>query len=342
MSVRIKDIAEVAGVSSATVSLVLNGKKGVGDAKRAEILRIASELGYRGGKGQPPSDGENRTLCFLRIARHGHIINRDHDVFIADYIEGLNQGCSDAGCSLQIVTFKSDPFDKILEFARESDARGLIILGTELSEEEVLSFRGLTVPLVFIDTMYKYADFDFVDMNNEDSVHAVVAEFVEHGHRDIGVVSGRPGSPNLNLRKQEFLASLEFFGLPFRPECAFAVDPTFHGAYENMKAILGRRPSLPTALFCANDIIAAGCLRALREGGVKVPRDISLIGFDDLPLASIADPPLTTVKVSKTRIGRTAVRLLSDRIESGNRASISKVVVSGKLVRRDSVRRIGG
>jgi LacI family transcriptional regulator len=283
---------------------------------------------------------EAGTICFLHIARHGHIVNRDHDVFISDYIEGLSRGCEDAGCSLKISTFKATPLDKIIEFCHSVEADGLIILGTELSREDAASFREINKPLVFIDTLYKYLDFDFVDMNNEDSVHAVVREFVENGHKEIGIVNGSPETPNLRLRKEEFKSSLAYYGLEYREEHSFTVDPTFHGACSDMRRQLEQGISLPTALFCVNDIIACGCLRAFREFGVKIPDALSIIGFDDLPLASIADPPLTTISVSKTRIGRTAVRLLNERIISKNRASISKVVISGKLVRRQSVSKI--
>jgi LacI family transcriptional regulator len=339
--IRIKDIAKIAGVSSATVSLVLNEKPGVGEEKRAEILKIAKELGYQRPKsGKSGQQEEAGTICFLHIARHGHIVNRDHDVFITDYIEGLSRGCEDAGYSLQISTFKTTSLEKIIEFCHGVEADGLIILGTELSWEDVASFREINKPQIFIDTLYTYLDVDFVDMNNEDSVHAVVKEFVENGHKEIGIVNGSPETPNLRLRKKEFKSSLAYYGLEYREEHSFTVDPTFHGAYNDMNRLLKQGVELPSALFCVNDIIACGCLRAFREFGVKIPDDLSIIGFDDLPLAAIADPPLTTISVSKARIGQTAVRLLNERIISKNRASISKVVISGKLVRRQSVRKL--
>ncbi len=338
MSTRIRDIAEQAGVSSAAVSFALNNKPGVGQERRSEIIRIAKQMGYRrSGNSRSESSAQEGLLCFLRIARHGHIVNRDHDVFIADYIDGLSRGCEAEGYQLQISTFTATEINEVVEYARELGAAGLIILGTELSESDVAMFRDVKTPLVFIDTLYRYLDFDFVDMNNEDSVHAVVSEFVSFGHSRLGMINGDPDSPNLRLRRDEFRTSLLYFGLKYRGEYCFSVDPTFHGAYRDMNRLLESGIQLPTGVFCANDIIAAGCMKAFKENGIRIPEDLSVIGFDDLPLAAIADPPLTSIKVSKARIGRIAIRLLSDRIKSGNNASISKVVVSGKLIKRESV-----
>ncbi len=329
MGVGIKDIAKRAEVSPAAVSLVLNNKPGVGPDTREKILRIARELGYDGPRPAGSSRTAAESVCFLRIPRHGHAVNRDHDVFIADYIDGLGQGARTLGFELVISTHRATPIEKILEAARATDSAGFVVLGTELSEEDVAAFGGLAKPVVFIDTWLDFLPFDFVDMNNEDSVFTVVEYFASKGHRNIGLVKGSIETRNFKLREEGFQASLARVGLPFDPGLVLAVDSTFHGAFEDMTAILDRGVDLPPALFCANDIIACGCLRALHRAGVRVPDQVSVIGFDDLPISANSDPPLTTVRVSKAEIGRMAIQLLATRLRYDSAAPPVKALIGG-------------
>ena len=114
MAVTLKDIARLADVSPATVSLVLNNRPGVGDQTREKILALSAKLGYQGPRTSVP----NVTIRFLHISRHGHTVIRDHDVFIADYIEGLGRGAKHQGLKLEILTFRSTSIEKILEIGR--------------------------------------------------------------------------------------------------------------------------------------------------------------------------------------------------------------------------------
>ncbi len=340
MATRIKDIARLAEVSPAAVSLVLNGKPGVGEETRAKILRIAEDLDYRGPKKEDrPSSGDS-TICFLHIARNGHIVNRDHDVFIADYMQGLSRGSKSEGLNLQILTFKTTPLEKIVATAKDLAAAGLIVLGTELLAPDIEAFQAVGKPVVFIDNYHDFLPFDFVDMNNADSVDTIVDHFVRMGHTRLGIVSSSMETRNFKLREEEFRSSLERRRLTYQKDWCFSVDSTFHGAYEDMKSILKGAPELPSALFCANDLIACACLRAFREAGIRVPEDLSIAGFDDLPISSVAEPPLTTIQVSKAHIGRMAVQILISRIRGEADTPPVKILVSGRLVERESVRRL--
>jgi len=335
MSTRIKDIAETVGVSPTTVSLVLNNKPGASEELRKRILRAAKDLGYTA-----PRSGKPGSLCLLHIARHGHTVNRDHDVFIADYIEGLSQGSKLAGYSLEIDTFKLAPMEQVLGTALGSAADGFIVLGTELSREDVESFQVIRKPIVFIDTYHEFLNFDFVDMNNEDSVFLLLSHLYGMGHRSFGFVKGTIETRNIRLREVGFFTGLQKLGLEADKSFVFSVDQTYHGAYSDMKSILAQRPRLPTALICSNDIIASGCLKAFSETGVRVPEDISVVGFDNLPLSAISDPPLTTIQVSKAQIGMMAIQLLVSRIQGEAKMPAVKVLIGGKLIERSSVQRI--
>ncbi len=338
MGVRIKDIAEEAGVSPATVSLVINNKPGVGQETRDRIQSIIREFEYKGPSTRQNANDETGSICFLQIARHGHILNRDHDVFIADYIRGMSKEAKNENFSLKLVTYKTTPIEEIVDYVQKSDDSGVIILGTELSYQDVEAFSVIEKPIVFLDSFYKYLRFDFIDMNNEDSVWQIINNFARKGHREIGMISSIHPTPNFRIREAAFRESLNRLEIPYQKDLSFSVDSTFNGAYTDMMEKLSKNDILPTAFFCANDIIACGCLKALTETGYNVPGDISLCGFDNLPITSMSTPGMTTIEVSKHRMGRMAVQLLTDRILEDADSPPAKVVFGGKLIERESIR----
>jgi DNA-binding LacI/PurR family transcriptional regulator len=338
MATTIKQIAERANVSPATVSLVLNARPGVGTETRERVLAAASELNYRTRKNE--REPSTNTVRFLRIAKHGHIINPNHRVFIADYIDGIEREARLHHCALEVSSYDHFNPEEILASLDTGSIAGAIVLGTELDDEDLEKFRAVRIPLVFIDTYHTSLDFDFVDMNNDSSVFAAVEYLRGQGHRRIGLVKGSIETRNFRLRERSFLESLERFGLDFDGRDLFAIDSTYDKGRENMARLLEGRRDLPTALFCVNDIIAYGCAQALRDSGFSIPEDVSLVGFDDLPSNAFMSPPLTSVKVSKHRIGQRAMQLMALRLKDPGRPS-EKTLIGGSLVVRESVRANG-
>lgn len=335
MSPRIKDIAARADVSIATVSLVLNNKPGVAEETRRRVIRIAEEMNY--AVRQPINPVERGTIRFLKIARHGHTVNRDHNVFISDYIDGIVQTAKRNRFKTEIMTFETTPIEEIARsLSRTGDLVGAIVLGTELSREDVTTFSEVPLPIVFLDTFLDYLPFDFVDMNNDDSVYKIISHFLERGHTPIGMVRSSIQTRNFLLRQVAFRKAMDFFAQPIDDRYLYDVDSTFQGAYTDMKRHIESGVDLPSALFCTNDIIAFGVLKALKEAEIRIPDDLSLIGFDDLPTAALLDPPLTSIAVSKFEIGSAAATRLFNRIEQPSLPPI-KIVVGGTLMERMSV-----
>ncbi len=335
MATTLKQIAERAHVSPATVSLVLNTRPGVGAETRERVLTAASELDYHSRKRE--REPSTRTIRFLRIAKHGHIINPNHRVFIADYIDGIEREARLHRCALEVSSYDRFNLEEILPSLDTGSLAGAIVLGTELDEGDVEKFRFVRLPLVFIDTYHTSLDFDFVDMNNDSSVFTVVEYLRKQGHRRIGLVKGCIETRNFRLRERSFLESLERFDLAFDERDLFAIDSTCDKGRENMERLLSGRRDLPTALFCVNDIVAYGCAQALKDSGFTIPDDVSLVGFDDLPSNAFMSPPLTSVKVSKHCIGQRAMQLMALRLEDPGRPS-EKTLIGGALVIRESVR----
>jgi Transcriptional regulators len=340
MGVRIVDIAKVAQVSPATVSLALNGKPGVSDEVKERIIALAREFGYKIRAEERFAKSAEATIRFLKIVKHGHIVNERHNAFIADYLEGLQTRARESDYKLEVAFYDKVPIEEIVAANRDLSAKGLVVLGTELDEKDIAVLDELELPLVFIDTFNPSIARDCVDMNNTDEVFRIVRHLVECGHRDIGLVKGSIETRNFKMRENGFREALEYFSIPFRKDAVFAVDPTYEQSRADMERLLDEGRRLPGALFCVNDIVAYGCMKAIRARGRSIPDDVSIIGFDDLPTSAMSDPPLTTIRVSKRQIGRRAMALLLGRIEEGRDDKPEKVLVGGELILRQSVKSI--
>lgn len=337
MSSTVKDVAKLAGVSATTVSLVMNGKSGISQDTRTRVMQAAKTLKYSQRGSKATKDDALGTLRFLKIAKHGHTVNRDHNTFISDYIDGMSRESSASGYKLEIVSFEGEPVESIVSSLAGTQVDGLIVLGTELTEQDIRLLKTLPTPLVVIDSFFDVLDCNFVNMNNKDAVYKIIACFVERGFKNIGFIASNVQTVNFQLRKEAFLEGMKAFGLGFSTRDIVTVDSTYDGAYQDMLAKLNNGLVVPECYFCTNDIITYGCIKALREFNVRIPQDVSVIGFDNLPMSATMDPALTTIDVSKTKIGYLAIRLLDELINAQEKQPSVKILVGANLVVRDSV-----
>jgi LacI family transcriptional regulator len=332
----IRDIAEAAGVSPATVSLVLNGKGGISDDTRDKVLEAVKRLNYVPRPSKPIQEATKEKLRFLKIAKHGHTVNRDHSVFISDYIDGLSAEATRKGYMLEVVSFEGTSMSTIAETLVGAPISGVIALGTELSDQDIRLIQSAGVPTVFIDTFFDVVDANFVDMNNEDAVFKALSQFRQQGFERIGFVASHVDTHNFRMRRDAFFKNMMRLGLKVREQDVLSVESTHDGAYADTRALLAEGIELAECYFCTNDVIAFGFIRALKEFGVSVPGDVSVIGFDNLPQSATIDPALTTVEVSKRKIGYFAVTVLDDLIRSSEPQPFVKIQVGAELVLRQS------
>jgi LacI family transcriptional regulator len=337
MSPRIVDIARAAEVSPSAVSLALNNKTGVSTELRQKIVAIAATMGYNDVFTGQYYINENITIRLLKIAKHGHIVNDRHNAFITEYLEGIETAAKKRKYKLEVSFFNRVSIEEIAASQKEADVGGFIVLGTELNDHELAFFSSLRKPIVFIDTYFPLSMYDCIDMDNVDGVFKAVQHLYNAGHRSIGLVKSSYETRNFKMRDFGFREAMEYFSLPVQEKFITGVDPAFDGSIRDMGKYLDRSKALPTAFFCMNDIIAYGVIKALRNHGFRVPEDISIIGFDDLPSSSLSEPPLTTIRVSTQQIGRRALEKLSERIINLSDHVTENILISGKLVIRDSV-----
>ena len=332
----IRDIAQAAGVSPATVSLVLNGKGDISGVTRKRVLEAVARLNYVPRSLKGGNEGGGDTLRFLKISKHGHTVNRDHSVFISDYIDGMSAEATRRNYTLEVVSFEGQPISAVAESLAGAPISGVIALGTELTEDDIRLIQGIGFPTVFIDTFYDVVDANFVDMNNEDAVYKVLSRFRSHGFERIGFVASHVDTTNFRLRQDAFFGNMARHGLKVRESDVLSIESTYDGAYDDTRALLEGGLDLADCYFCTNDIIAYGFMKALKEFGVRVPADVSIIGFDNLPQSATTEPSLTTIEVSKRKIGYLAVTILDDIINAAESQPSVKMLVGVDLVLRAS------
>lgn len=332
MKVSVKQISEATGFSSATVSNALNNKRGVNKDTSAEIFRMAKEMGYI---------PENRItkIKFVIYKRNGKII--DDSPFFSLLIDGVEKECRKFGYEMVICRLdkRSDDYEEQVKWMIHDTASAIILLGTELMEDDVNIYRNAKCPFLLFDYFDSAMTLDGVLINNTDSAKMATEYLLSKGHQRIGYLRGDFRIQAFRSRAIGYARALHKHELAADSKYTFTLPTTMDGAYKSMQQVLKRKPELPTAFFVDNDMIALGALKALQEEGYRVPEDISLVGFDDLPFCEIASPRLTTIHVSKPEMGAIAVRRMHEIINHIGGGK-EKIDVCTDFIERDSVRDI--
>jgi len=330
MKVSVKDIAQAANVSPGSVSNALNNRKGISDEKREHILKIARQMGYF------KSQVDHKVIRLVMLKKEANILG--DTPFFSELISGIEDGCSRFGYELAInqMNVTSNLIKNIEDILSPSKSSGVIVLGTELSLEDLKLFQSTVTPMVILDAAYRNQEFDYVAINNVDAAYDITNHLISKGHKNIGLINSSKHINNFGERKIGFLQALYDSNLGFFPENEALVEPSLDGSYKDMKvylqALIDDRGELPTAYFAVNDNVAIGSLRALKEMELST---ISVVGFDNIPMCEFSDPRLTTVDVNKKCMGVTTVARLVEKIEQKD-VSTKKILISTTVVKRDS------
>ena len=216
----------------------------------------------------------------------------------------------------------------------------MILLGTEMMEEDYQPFMDYKGYMIVLDGWCEEMAFDGVLINNTDAACNAVEYLIENGHRRIGYLRGDYRIKAFQYREYGYYRTLGRHGLAEAPEYVVTLGTTLETAYEGMKAYLEEAPALPTAYFADNDVIALGAMRALEEKGIKIPNQVSIVGFDDIRFGSVSTPGLTTIHVHKQEMGEVAVRRALDHIRYSRRQVKMKIQVGTDFLVRGSVRNL--
>lgn len=328
----LEDIAKRAGVSRSTVSRVINGHQYVRQDVRERVLRVIQETGFH-------PNVAARALASQRSWMIGLVLPRSVSSFFADpYFPRLTQGIAQA-CNhhnytlgLFLVSTPEDE-DKIFpRVSRKGFLDGILVQSGAMNDQLNERLVNLTVPIVVVGRPFHTNDVSYIDVDNVKAAFEAVTHLVHLGYRNIGTITGPINSTVSLDRKEGYLNALLKHGLAVNKSLIVEGDFTEAGGYLAMQQLLAAKPD---AIFAASDIMALGAIRAVRDAGLRVPGDIAFVGFDDLPLASLSNPPLTTVHQPIAEFGEKAVEILIDLIENGIKPS-RRIIMDTELVIRDS------
>lgn len=331
MKPTVKDIAVAANVSPATVSNALNNRKGVSDSVKQLVFKAAKELGYA-----KESSVERNAVRFVIYKRHGFVVS--DTPFFSSLIEGIEKQCRTLGYELLIshVNRNDKDFKATVDSINNDRSSGILILATEMTDEDLGLFYHFGTPVVLLDSYFRSNILDSVLINNTDAAFKATKFLIENGHEKIGYLQSSYRINNFDYRRQGYQEAMNCHGLEIDGRYQVSLEPTLEGAYRNMKALLAKGDlPLPTAYFADNDIIAYGAMKALSEKGINIPGDVSLVGFDDMPFCEMMNPRLTTIKVFKQEMGSIAVKRLVEKI-NGRDCIIQKIEVGTEMIIRDS------
>lgn len=332
MKMSIRNLSAMTGYSPATVSNALNHKKGVNKQTAEEILRVAKETGYI-------NELAIQKIKLVIFRKNGSII--EDTPFFPSLINGFEQECRKRGYEMVICNIdqQDEDYEKQVRSIITEVGSAVVVLGTEMMDGDLEIYKAATCPLVLLDHWTESMEFNAVLINNADAARMATEYLIDNGHVEIGYLRGSYRIKGFRSRAVGVQQALRKHHLPYREKHVFTVTPSLNGAYHDMLNILEEKPELPTAFFADNDLIALGCMKAFREKGFHIPDDISIIGLDDLPFSAISSPPLTTMRVPNTEMGRLAVRRIAEIIEE-KEDMVVKTQVCTKFIVRDTVKKM--
>ncbi|HUF30361.1 MAG TPA: LacI family DNA-binding transcriptional regulator [Gemmatimonadaceae bacterium] len=300
MKVTIKEVAEAAGVSPATVSRVFNDTVPVDEDTRARVLAAAERLRY-------VPNAAARSLITSRTTTVGVLIPALSGAFLSEVMLGLDNAARRRGFHLLVSSAARD-FSSATDALRAMRGRvdGVIIISPELDPLPLLGELPEEQAVVLVGTPRRETSATIVAIDNAGGAAAMVRHLVRHGHRRIALISGPEGNADARERREGYAAALAENDIARDERLETVGDFTEDGGYEAARRLLSAGPR-PTAMFATNDSMAIGASTALREAGISVPDEMAIAGFGDLPIARHVTPPLSSVHVPSVELGRLAL-----------------------------------
>lgn len=330
----IRDIAKKANVSPATVSLVLNGKGGVGTETRQRILDIVEQEGY---VPRPPREAAvpKKTIRLIKLREVGLLIDRNEE-FIARVFDGITDEAAAQGYELKVSNMDVRTFEASIPELNSNGDSGIILLATEMGERMESILPKLRLPMVVLDDSMHMQYAAAVTMDNEQAAYLALQHLQQLGHRRVGFISSKFSTSNFAARERGMQLAAKKLGLEYNEAYRFELVPDLDNTPDILDAELLARPDFPTGFFAANDILALITLRLFKHAGKKVPDDISVVGMDDLQISAIASPRLTTVRVFNETMGHTAVTQLVARMANPSGPTLKTFVTCELVVRKST------
>lgn len=323
----LRQVAALAGVSAATVSRVLNGDPRVRPELRRRVEEAAHQLGYE------PARPRNVRSTSRMVAL---LVPNVSSPFYCTVLMGVEQEAFARGYDLVLYTTEGRSQENVVgRIQQASGVAGLVVITPRHGEEEIFARQEGGPPMVVVDHRNSGSRYPHVGVDNLRGAHRAVQYLLSQGYDSVGLITGPLSIQSALDRVRGARLALQEAGLDLDPDLIWEGDFTQPAGYRLVADRLASGKPLPRALFCSNDLMALGALAALHEHGIAVPDEVAVMGYDDLPMAAQAIPPLTTVRQPVAEMGAIAFRMVI-RLAAGEQLETERVLLETQLVKRAS------
>jgi LacI family transcriptional regulator len=324
------EVARRANVSTATVSRTINNPDLVDPNTAAKVQRAIQDLNY-------VPDTHARTLVSGKSRILGLIVSDITNPFFPELIKGFNSAAVQRGYDILVgsTDYSSERMELCVRRMMERKVDGVAIMTSERDEPVINQLSRQRIPIAFLDLGPTGRHFGSVRVDYAGGIAEAVDHLINLGHESFAFISGPANLPSAQIRLTAFLDDVAAKKNPALRALALPGDFTLDGGYSAMRTLL-TGSNIPTAVIGGNDLSAIGALRAIHRAGLKVPRDISIIGFDDIHLAEFTEPPLTTIRLPRDEMARRVVSWLIAEIEDPQTSADLGEPLETKLVLRES------
>jgi LacI family transcriptional regulator, galactose operon repressor len=327
--VTIADVSREAGVSAQTVSRALNNKGEISAATRERVLEIVERLRYR-------PNTLARGLVTQKTSTLGLVVPDIANPFFSEVVRGAEDAAYRSGYSMLLCNAMEDPAreEEALRTLEAQRVDGVILCSSRLSEGEFRAMMTRLPAVILVNRESSENGLKSVCIDDEAGARYATQHLLHTSHRSIAFLAGPPASASGQRRAQGYRRALSEAGMPIDPALSVVCTPHLEGGYDAARQLLASRPAID-AFLCYNDLVAVGALQACAALGRRVPEEIAVIGCDDILLAALVTPPLTTLRSDKRALGAEAVRLLLRTLD-GCTDGCENVVLQPELVVRAS------
>ena len=328
------DVAKESGVSRTTVSFVLNNVPGISisDATRQRVLQVAKELNYHpDSTGRKLASGKSNTLGLVLRQSHEQVFA---DALLPQVLLGIEQAATAQGFQVLLKPLEPEDCDGYMHLVQENHVDGIILSGPRLEEAEVIRLQREGLPVMLMGQLPE-SNLPFVDIDAVNGSSLAVKHLIEHGHLRIGMITNASLEyTSAQQRRLGYQNALKEAGI--EPDESLLREGAYtpSSGYKAMEKLLEVFPR-PTAVFIASDVVCLGAIRAIKHAGLRIPQDIAVVGFDDIPLADFYEPPLTTVHIPAYGLGWGAGDRLV-RIVQGETLDQEGTLLESELIIRNS------
>lgn len=329
VAVTLRDVAQKAGVSIKTVSRVVNNQGEISDDTRQRVQAVIDELGYR-------PNLIARGLVTQRSYTVGLVFPDITNPFFPEVARGVQDTARTKGYNILLSNSDENKQEEIraLHSLAAQGVDGIIVFPCFYTSDNLNTFADRFQPIVSVNVRYDHPHISLLLTDNYGGAKLAAEHLVSRGHRHIAMLSGLETSPARGRRVQGFMDTMAAHSLPTAKEGLLAGWPTLEKGYDAALRLLRQNPHI-TAIFAYNDLLALGAIKACKELGRRVPDDCAIIGFDDIQLASLVSPALTTIRLDKYEIGRQAMSRLLEMLENPE-VVFSPIQLGVELVIRES------